>query len=79
MRLQFTNAKLFDKFDTHPVSIQKQDKDGNLIGGASLQVTGREVGMTTDIIPITWTSESGLEKILELRKGSYVLHEITLW
>lgn len=75
--LQFTNAKLFDEFDTHPVSIQKQDKDGNLIGGASLQVTGREVGMTTDITPITWTSEPGSEKILELRKGSYVLHEIT--
>ena len=66
-----------DDYDTHPVSISKKNIDGDLIGGAVLKITGKEDGKATEIEPIQWTSEAGKEHSIELRKGSYTLHEVT--
>lgn len=68
---------MLDEYDTHPVPIQKKNQDGVLIGGARLKITGKEDGKAGDMEPIEWTSENGKEHVVELRKGSYALQEIT--
>ena len=48
-----------------------------LIGGAVLQITGKEDGKADNMEPVQWTSEENKEHVVELRKGAYTLHEIT--
>ena len=66
-----------DDYDTHPVSIRKKNLDGQLIGGAVLQITGKEDGKAGNMEPVQWISEENKEHVVELRKGTYTLHEIT--
>lgn len=66
-----------DDYDTHPVSIRKKNLNDQLIGGAVLQITGKEDGKADNMEPVQWTSEENKEHVVELRKGAYTLHEIT--
>ena len=67
---------MVDNYSKHKVKIIKQDMDGCSLGGAELEVTGRETGSDKDIEKISWTSEDGKNKELELKPGTYVLHEV---
>lgn len=64
-----------DNINSHEVIIRKVDMDNKLIGGAELKVTGIESATKKQIPPIEWTSETGAEKRLKLRPGSYTLAE----
>ena len=65
------------RFIQDPVSIRKKNLDDQLIGGAVLQITGKEDGKADNMEPVQWTSEENKEHVVELRKGAYTLHEIT--
>ena len=56
------------------VTISKTDVFGNELKGATLEVTGREDGAESDIIPISWTSGEKAEQIT-LKPGTYTLTE----
>ena len=66
---------MIDEYAPHDVVISKTDINGNEIGGAQLKITGRENGAACDITPITWTSVEGENKTVELKAGTYTLHE----
>ena len=56
--------------------VKKVNKNGDILGGAQLQITGRTVYESEDITPIIWTTEKGKAKEISLEPGSYVLHEV---
>ena len=64
-----------DEYAFHDVVISKTDINGHEIAGAQMKVTGRETGASADITPIIWTSEEGKDRTIQLRPGSYTLHE----
>ena len=66
---------MIDQYSFHDVVISKTDINGHEIAGAQMKVTGREEGALTDITPITWTSEEGKDKKIQLHPGSYTLRE----
>lgn len=57
--------------------VKKVNKNGDILGGAQLQITGRTVYESEDITPIIWTTEKGKAKEISLEPGSYVLHEVS--
>ena len=57
--------------------VKKVNKNGAILGGARLQITGRTVYESEDITPIIWTTEEGKAKEISLEPGSYVLHEVS--
>ena len=59
------------------VIVKKVNKNGDILGGAQLQITGRTVYESEDITPIIWTTEEGKAKEISLEPGSYVLHEVS--
>ena len=59
------------------VIVKKVNKNGDILGGAQLQITGRTVYESEDITPIIWTTEKGKEKEISLEPGNYVLHEVS--
>ena len=72
-----TDIIMQDNHISYDVNIQKQNMKGALISGAILHVTGKEMGSSTDISPIEWTSSADKPKSIKLRPGSYILHEVT--
>ena len=73
---------------SYDVIISKQDIHGQELAGASLKITGRETGATSDIEPISWVSgsdgyENGTNQpslkphTVQLAPGNYTLHEDT--
>ena len=64
---------MVDKYKENGVQISKTDVLGNELGGATLEITGKENGSDKDIDPIRWTS--GEEKTVNLKPGSYTLTE----
>ena len=66
---------MVDEYAPHDIVVSKTDVGGHEIAGAQLKITGRETNETTDITPITWTSEGGKDKTVSLRPGTYNLHE----
>ena len=68
------NTRLPDKQD---YSVYKKNTSDDIIGGAVLEITGREKNATYDIIPIRWTSVADEAEVVQLREGDYVLHEVT--
>jgi hypothetical protein len=66
---------MVDAYAPHDVVISKTDINGEEIAGAKLKITGRETSSNADITPITWTSEAGKNKTVNLKPGEYVLHE----
>ena len=66
---------MVDDYAPHEVVINKTDVNGDEIAGAKMKVTGREEGADTDIAPIEWTSEAGVNKTVNLKPGTYTLHE----
>ena len=69
------SVDMTDPYKAHDVAISKTDINGQEIDGARLRITGRETGASQDIEPISWTSEAGSNKTVQLKPGSYVLHE----
>ena len=67
--------QMTDKEQEYDVVISKTDINGHEIAGAQMKVTGREAGASADITPVTWTSEDGKDKTIQLRPGTYTLHE----
>ena len=66
------------------VLISKQNINGDEIAGATLRITGRANGASSDIAPIQWTSGSDgtvaggtalKPHAVSLKPGTYVLHE----
>jgi len=66
---------MVDDYAPHEIVVSKTDVNGDEIAGAKLKITGRETGSDTDITPITWTSEAGKNKTVNLKPGTYTLHE----
>lgn len=64
-----------DTYSEHDVVISKEDINGNEIAGATLTISGRETGASSDIEKIQWVSEAGKTKTVKLKPGSYTLHE----
>ncbi len=72
-----------DDYATHDVVISKQDINGDEIEGAALEITGKALGESEDITPITWKSgvdgynDDGSVKThsVSLKPGSYTLTE----
>ena len=69
------NKTMIDVYAPHEVIISKTDINGHEIDGAQLKVTGRETGASADIAPIQWVSEEGKDKTINLKPGTYTLHE----
>lgn len=67
---------MVDNYSTFKVKMSKQDVDGNSLGGSELEITGRAVGESKDIEKITWVSEDGKDKKVDLKPGTYVMHEV---
>lgn len=67
---------MVDNYSTFKVKISKQDVDGNKLGGSELELTGRALGETEDIMKQNWVSEEGKDKEFDLKPGTYVLHEV---
>ena len=57
--------------------VKKVNKNGDILGGAQLQITGRTVYESEDITPIIWTTEKDKAKEISLEPGNYVLHEVS--
>ena len=57
--------------------VKKVNKNGDILGGAQLQITGRTVYESEDITPIIWTTEEDKAKEISLEPGNYVLHEVS--
>ena len=57
------------------VIVRKVNKNGDILGGARLKITGRAVYESEDITPIIWTTKKGQTDEISLEPGSYVLHE----
>ena len=66
---------MIDVYAPHEVIISKTDINGHEIDGAQLEITGRETGAAGDITPIQWVSEEGKDRTVNLRPGTYTLHE----
>ena len=66
---------MVDEYAFHDVVISKTDVGGHEIVGAQLKITGREEGASENITPIEWVSEDGKDRTVQLRPGTYTLHE----
>ena len=66
---------MVDEVEKHDVAISKTDVGGHEIAGAQLKITGREDGASENITPIEWVSEDGKNRTVQLRPGTYALHE----
>lgn len=79
------NSVQYENHELHTnVTISKIDSYAAEIQGASLKITGREDGASSDIDPITWISGSdGMENnvykphVVTLMPGTYLLEEVT--
>ena len=58
------------------VRVRKINKNGDLIAGAKLQITGRGIYDSEDIKPVEWITEEDKVFETELEPGNYVLHEV---
>ena len=76
--ISYPNGTTFVNYTSKEVVISKTDINGDEIGGAQLQITGRANGSESDIEPITWVSVEGVNQTVHLAPGSYVLHEIAV-
>lgn len=71
-----TNTKLPDKIN---VSVYKKNSaDNSNVAGATLKITGHEDNASYDITPIEWTTTANGPNVVQLRQGSYTLHEVTV-
>ena len=70
----YHEAKPYKKYD---LTIRKVNYDGSLIGGATLELTGRSMYDSKDMTPIQWTTEEGVEKKISLAPGEYILTELS--
>ena len=70
----YHEAKPYKKYD---LTIRKVNYDGALIGGATLELTGRSMYDSKDMTPIQWTTEDGVEKKISLAPGEYILTELS--
>ena len=59
------------------VKVRKVNHEGVLLGGATLQITGRGIYDSEDIDPIQWVTEENKVFEVSLEPGSYVLHEVS--
>ncbi len=59
------------------VKVRKVNRAGDLLGGATLQITGRGIYDSEDIEPIKWTTVADQVFEVALEPGSYVLHEVS--
>ena len=59
------------------VKVRKVNHEGVLLGGATLQITGRGIYDSEDIDPIQWVTEENKVFEVALEPGSYVLHEVS--
>ena len=66
---------MIDEVEKHDVVISKTNINGHEIAGAQMKVTGREEGASENITPIEWVSEDGKDRTVQLRPGTYTLHE----
>lgn len=74
-----------NEYSKHNVEIKKLGYNNKEITGATLKVTGREQGATSDITPIQWVSGSdGMTNgeynshVLQLKPGTYKLSEMNV-
>ncbi len=61
-------------YNDHKVKVSKTDINGEEIEGAELKITGKTKD-GKEIDPITWTSKAGKTNEVELKPGTYTLHE----
>lgn len=65
------------EYKEYSLTIRKVNNDGKLLGGATLELTGRSIYDPKDITPIRWTTETDVEKVISLTPGDYTLTELT--